>query len=253
MDIGILIGGIITAVIFCVSAIAMLRWAYISSTEGATARLNEEIAKASAKQAELNMKIKKADEELEKRREEAKQLIEKMRAQAEEELKAEREKIIGKARQESEEIIAKAQNAKEKMKIELEKEFDIRLIDYAGQILNAVLNEKAVKSLGETLNEDFLLSLEGVDMSRITADVKSVDLITLKSVDANFKGRLETILKKKLGRDLAVNASVDPEIGGGAILKFGSMALDGSLHNAIREKCVKLKEAVDLRQTVKQN
>ena len=217
----------------------------ISSTDGAVKRLNEEIAKANEKQAELTQKIKEADEELAKRREEAKELANKMRTDAEEESKATREKIITKAREESEEIIAKAQNAKEKIREELEKEMDTKAVNFSIQILNDILSEKSKAALDNTLVGEFLEKLEGIDMSRISEDVKSADVITLGEIPSDVKTKMTQIVKKKLNRDIALNASTDPNIGGGVVLKFGSMALDGSVKNLIREAAISIQESID--------
>jgi len=55
----------------------------------------------------------------------------------------------------------------------------------------------------------------------------------------------QRIVKEKLKRDISVDASTDTNLGGGALLKFGSMTLDGSLKNLIREECTVLTEKVD--------
>lgn len=244
MDIGILIGGILTAVVFCVVGIVVIYSAYISGTKGAVTRLNEEIAKANAKQVELNQKLKKADEELEKRRTEARELIEKMRAEVEEELKAEREKAITKARQEAEEIIIKANNAREKIKSDLEKEFDLRVIEYSLQALNEVMSDKAKTAFANALVEEFVSKLESIDVSRISADVTTAELISVSATDASMKNKIESILKGKLNRAISINVKTDASLGGGVILKFGSMAIDASLGSAIREKGIKMQQQV---------
>jgi F0F1-type ATP synthase membrane subunit b/b' len=218
--------------------------AYISGTKGAVNRLNEEIAKANAKQVELNQKLKKADEELEKRRAEARQLIDKMRAEVEEELKAEREKTITKARQEAEEIIIKANNARDKIKSDLEKDFDLRVIEYSVQVLNDVLSEKTKLAFASTLMEEFVSNLESLDVSRISSDVTTAELITVSTLDNSFKSKIENVLKTKLNRAININAKTDANLGGGVVLKFGSMAIDASLRSAIREKGIKMQQQV---------
>lgn len=218
----------------------------ISTTEGAVNRLNQEIEKANAKQAELSAKIKQADDELAKRQAEAKKLAEKMKSDAEEQSKAEREKIIGKAREEGEEIIAKAHSATEKIKQEIEKEMEVKIVNYSTDILNDILSEKAKGSLNEVLIDEFLNGLQNVDMSKISPDVKSAELVSLTDVDESIKNRFSQVIKDKLNRDISISAKTDPELGGGVMLKFGSMALDGSLRNLIREKGVAIKEKIEM-------
>jgi F0F1-type ATP synthase membrane subunit b/b' len=219
----------------------------ISSTEGAVKRLNDEIGKATAKQAELTRKLREADEELSRRQTEARQLAEKMRTDAENESKEEREKIIKKAREEGEEIIAKAQGAKEKMRTDLEKEMDGKGIDFGMQILNNVLSEKAKGNLDQVLIGEFLENLKTIDMSRISSDVKEVEVISLTQPTEDLKKQVVQIVKSKINRDISVAAKVDSNIGGGLILKFGSMALDGSVRNLMRDVVTSMKKDVEAR------
>jgi len=149
----------ITAVVSGVMIFVLYR-VFISSTDGAVKRLDDEISKATAKQAELGKKLKDADDELNKKQQEAKELAEKMRSDAEEASKTEREKIINKAREEGEEIIAKAQSSIEKMRVDLEKEIDIKAITRSLEILNQVLSEKAKGALDGILVEQYISGLE---------------------------------------------------------------------------------------------
>ena len=163
-------------------------------------------------------------------------MADKMRLEAEEESKSTREKVVSKAREEADEIIAKAQNSKDKIRKEIQAEFDVKIIGYGMEILAEILSQEAKSSLNDILIEEFLTSLENVDMSRIDQGVKSVDVFTLTEMDAKVKDKLASIIKKKLNREVVVNASIDSDIGGGVLLKFGSMALDGTIKNLIKEK-----------------
>ena len=235
---------------FIVSGVVifLIRIALFSSSEGVVQRLNEENKKIAVKQEELNKKILQANEELAQKQKEARELASKMRADAEQESVKEKEKIIAKARAEGEEIIAKAQGAKEKIRMDLEKENDIRVIKYSMEILNDILSQKAKGAFNETLIEEFLEKLKDTDMSRISPDITTVDVVTLDPVSEKVKERLSAVIKEKTGRSLKVNASLNPKIGGGLILKFGSMALDGSIQNLIREKALEFQQNVQSRE-----
>ncbi len=222
-------------VVVCGTIIFALHRTLITSTEGAVRRLNEEITKATAKQNELTLKLKEADDELTKRQAEAKALAEKMRTDAEEQSKVEREKIIAKARQEGEEIIAKAQGAKDKIRQELEKEIDIKAVEFSMNILNDILTEKTKGFFDQVLVDEFIENLKNTDMSKLSPNVTSVDVVTLNPLQESAKTRLIAIVKEKLNRNISLNATIDPNLGGGVVLKFGSMALDGSIKYLIRE------------------
>ncbi len=232
-------------VVVCGAIIVALRWTLLSSTEGAVNRLNEEIAKAETKQAELSKKLRQADEDLAKRQAEAKELALKMRQDAEEETKAEREKIVKKAREEGEAIIAKAKGAAAKVRQDLEKEFDIKVVHFSMKMLNYLLSQKAKGALDRVLVDEFLQRLKEVDMSRIGPEIKVVELITLTPPDEDLKKAFLTVLKEKLQRDIELKCVVDPNLGGGAILKFGSMALDGSVKNLLKESSTILRQEIE--------
>ena len=222
-----------------------MRWALFNSTEGAVKRLNDETEQARTKQSELTQKIKEADEELNKRKAEADQLARKMITEAEEKAKVEREGLIRRAREEGEEIITKAQGTKEKIRKELEKEMYLKSIDFAMHILGAILSQNAKAVLSNHLFTEFLEGLKKVDMARIGPEVVTAEVITTGPLEDHDKEQVSKILQEKLNRTIKIESQPDPQIVGGVILKFGSLALDGSLQNLIKEEAVKGKQKTE--------
>jgi F0F1-type ATP synthase delta subunit len=94
------------------------------------------------------------------------------------------------------------------------------------------------------LIEEFLEKLKGIDMSRISPDITSVDVVTLEPVAEKIKVQIAAVIKEKIGRSLTVNSSTNQKMGGGLILKFGSMSLDGSIQSLIREKALEIQQQV---------
>lgn len=216
----------------------------ISSTEGAVNRLNEEIGKAQKRQAELSRKLQEADTELTKRRAEAKALADRMRQEAEQETKADREKIIAESRKEGEDIISKAQGAAEKLKLELLKEIDSKGVDFALQLMISVLSEKSRGALDQQLVAEFLDKFKGVDMSRLGSDITEAELVCTHGIDEKQKTEIGQVIKKKLNRELTLKVTTDAKLGGGIMVKFGSMAIDGSVRNLLREEGKALKAKI---------
>src|SRR3989338_3851340 len=153
--------------------IFILKKVLVSDTEGAVNRLNRDTEKVRAQHKELNEKIKQANEELEKRKAESEALVRKMREEAEEKAKEEREKFLNKVRQEGEEIINKAQRSKDELRKTIEREMDMKAVDFTVTILNEVLSQQAQKSLNDQLFAEFVQRLENVDMEMIGAEVNS--------------------------------------------------------------------------------
>ena len=78
-------------------------------------------------------------------------------------------------------------------------------------------------------------------------DIEAVDVISIKALDEAKRSQISGIIKQKMGREPKLNFATDEKIGGGVVIKFGSMALDGSIKNLIRESATNLQEEVDAR------
>ena len=215
------------------------------NAQGAVNRLNRETEAVRTKQSELNEKIKQANEELEKRKKEADTLVLKMKEEAEGKAREEREKLVNKARQESEEILAKAQRTKDEMRKVIQKEVEMKMVDFAAEILGTVIGEKGKKVLDDFLVIEFIEELKKIDMDMIGSDVVSAEIITALPLQDKSRQRLSQIIKEKLNRDIKIEAKVDPKVISGAVLRFGSLVLDGSLNNAMKEVGMTLKEKIE--------
>lgn len=225
--------------------IFVLKKILFDSTQGAVNRLNRETEVVRAKQAELNEKIKQANEELAKRRAEADALVAKMASDAEEKARLERDKIINKARLEAEDIITKAQKTKDELRRVLEKDIDIKAIDFSIFVITEVFSQQALATLNACLIQEFLDSLQKVDMDMIDSKLTSADIVTASCLEDKLKGQLKEILERKLNRTLEINYSEDKKIVGGVILRFGGLALDGSLVHLLKEKGVEVKDKAE--------
>jgi F0F1-type ATP synthase delta subunit len=101
--------------------------------------------------------------------------------------------------------------------------------------------------LHDVLVDEFIGKLKDIRMDRINRDVSAIDVVTANPIDEERKNRLVSTIKERMGREPKVNYVTDPHIGGGVILKFGSMALDGSVKNLIRETAIEEQGAVEAR------
>lgn len=235
---------ILTAIVSGV-LIFFLKKILFDSTQGAVNRLNSETEEVRKKQQELNEKIKQANEELEKRRKEADALVRKMTEQAEEAAKQEREKLVNKARAEGEEIISKAQRTKDEIRKVIQQEVEIKMVEFAGQILAEVLSQKAIGALDQQLLAEFIQELKNVNTDIIDPKINTADIITARSIDNSIRNQLSDVLKEKLNRVINVNVSEDSTLIAGAVLKFGSLSLDGSLKNLVNETSLQMREKIE--------
>ena len=79
-------------------------------------------------------------------------------------------------------------------------------------------------------------SLAARHRGEITAEVTSAHPLSADQVDA-----LKVKLKSQLGRDVAVDLSVDPAILGGLIVKVGSRQIDGSIRSKLNTLAIAMK------------
>jgi F0F1-type ATP synthase delta subunit len=225
--------------------IVVLHRVFFAGVENAKKRLDHDAESARAREAELNRKIRQADEELAQRKKELDALGVKMKGDLEAEAAKHKEELVGKARKEAEEIITKAQNAAEGVRRDIEKTMDLRIIDYTTKILDEVLAKKARGALERDLIEEFIDQLKLIDMSKLSSEAKSADLVTVNGLaDADVQ-KIAEIIRSKTGREMVLTPKVDPEHISGVILKFGSLQLDGSLRSAIRDCALALKTQVE--------
>ena len=243
----LIISFIVLMVIFVIFFAFILHRFFIASADGAVQRLDQEYIDAGKKQSILNKKIRQADEELTQKRNEARVLAEKMRDEAEQETKDHRDKIISSARKEADEILNKGKMAVDKLNKDLNKNIDTKVIQYSMRILNNILAKSSKDAFNDILIKDYILKLKEMDMSNIDKNIKDVDLISVGEIMDETKNNIQEVLKQKLDRDLTITPIVDKSIGGGMVLKFGSMALDGSLSGVIREEAIKCQQEVDNR------
>lgn len=236
----IILGAIITAVLGFIFIKVVSK-----STETHVTRLNRETEAVRSRQGELNKKIKDANEELQKRREEADSLVAKMKNDAETIAREEREKIIKKARSDSEEIIMKAQKTKGDMRKVLEQELELKAIDFMVILSNEVFSERIRGSLSRDLTAEFLDSLQKVDMSMVNDDITEAEIVSPVPLEDDLKARLLDIMNKKLGRPVKLKLVEDEKVLAGIIIRFGSLKLDGSLANMMKEKGVDMKERLE--------
>ncbi len=246
MDLFMIMAQAIVLGMVVLGILAFIFWKFSHDTvEKDLGRLNKETEAVRSKQTELNEKIKQASEELAKRKAEADALVLKMTEDAEGKAKEERERLVSKARQEGEEIIVKANNTKEDIRKAIIKDMDMRAVDFTAMILDEVLSKEGRIALEECLISEFIENLVKMDMEMIGEEIKTADVVTASPLTEKMRNRLSETLLSKLGRTLEITASTDEKILSGMILRFGSLALDGSLKNMVRESATGLKEKLE--------
>jgi F0F1-type ATP synthase membrane subunit b/b' len=221
----------------------------IRTVDGAKQRLDRDAEAARQREAELNQKIKEADAELQRRNKELDVMEKKMRQEVEEQTNKQRDEMLNKARTEAEEIITKGQNAREQIRRDIEKNMELKIIDYASSVAADVLSVKVKEALDRYLVTEFIEKLNKVDLSRIGMDIKVADVISATAIPETLLADISKAFKEKLSREIKLNPKIDPKVVGGVVLMFESLQLDGSLQNSIKELANALKQQVEKQYT----
>ncbi len=111
----------------------------------------------------------------------------------------------------------------------------------------AKLNPLVANTLGLMAQKGRLGDIEAMvsafqDLVNAEQDEVVVEVTSAKELTATQSKKLASTLKDKLGKDVTINAKVDPEILGGLVVNIGSTMIDNSvkgklskLHNAMKE------------------
>ncbi len=65
-------------------------------------------------------------------------------------------------------------------------------------------------------------------------NVAAVEVVTAAALDEEQRAALEAALRKATGRDVEIDASLDPELLGGVLVKLGGRHYDGSVRGRLK-------------------
>lgn len=102
----------------------------------------------------------------------------------------------------------------------------LKLDPLTGNFLGVLAQNNRLAQLGAVIGS--FGELAAAHRSEATADVTSANPLAADQVSA-----LKAQLKTKVGRDVAVNLTVDPSILGGLIVKIGSKMIDSSIRTRL--------------------
>lgn len=227
---------ILIQLIIFIGLILVFRRVLSSNVNSATqhlAELNEDYDK---KEREVNTRLEEArrrsGEIVAKAREEAEKEREKVAKEAE----TERDKILREARTSSEEIMQQADKSRRLLLSELDERISKEAAKKAAGLIQRALPEEFKRDIHhrwmKELAED---SLKEIERLRIPEEVKDVKITSAFSLRDDERKNLSKRLKELLGREVALKEEVNTEIVAGLVVTIGSLILDGSLKNKIRE------------------
>ena len=122
----------------------------------------------------------------------------------------------------------------------------VQLADLFIDICGDKLNEHGknfIRVLAENDRLDVLSEITALFEIERAQSEGTIEAQVVSAVELNDaqKGSITESLKKRLGRDVTLNCSVDPAIVGGAIIRAGDVVIDGSVMGKLEKLATTLK------------
>ncbi|MDD5421832.1 MAG: F0F1 ATP synthase subunit delta [Candidatus Omnitrophota bacterium] len=235
---------ILQAVMFG-AVIYFLKKTMYGDTQSAVKRLNESYQDMTKKKEELAAKVKQMEEELLKKKDEAEKIAIQIRDDAEKESKEKGDAITKKAREEAERIISDTIMMKDKIREDIKKEEDLKMLDYCSAILCDTLKDSVRDEVDQALVKDFLEGLKGMDMNHVPPGINEIEVVTRSNLSDALRSTIIEAVKRNTKKSVTVKETADGTIIGGVIIKFGSLVLDGSLAGKLKDVTAARKQKID--------
>jgi F0F1-type ATP synthase delta subunit len=225
--------------------IFILKKLMLGNTESAVNRLNESYTEINKKKEELVTKIQQIEQEYQKRKEEAERIGNEIKDSVEKDMNEKRDTHILKAKQEAERIVTEAIGMKEKIREDIKKEEQVKVIDYCEELISLTFKDIVKGKVNVALIENFLNELREVDMSHLPPMINEVEVVSTEKLSEETKAELVKIFDLKLHKKLSVKETVDPHLIGGAAIKFGNLVIDGSFISKLKETISSKKHKIE--------
>ena len=232
---------IFQGVIFVVLIFALRQFmqGHVTGAVGHLQKLNDELQR---QQAELTKKMAAAEKEYQVKMARLQQDINSAQAQAKQEAAKTVEEARARAIQERDQLINEAVGTREKMRQEVMAEMEDRAIQHSRSLMTDFFGGELRRLVHEALVREVLEGLKGMDLEKFQITEDEAHLASIEPLPEETKGLIRKLLKEKIHREVKFKEDIDPNLGGGLVLRFGTFVIDGSLTNRLKESSALLKK-----------
>ncbi len=216
-------------------------------TESSVSRLENSYEEVKKRKEELAKKIMEIENEYNLKKEEAARVAQEIKDAAQKEAYAVRDDAFKKAKLESEDIISKAHKTVDKVRQDIHTELEAKLIEFCAELLKRIFSQVARLEVHQVLVKEFIEELRKTDISRISMDADTVEIVSIVSLSKDDRSEIEEIITEKTKKKFTYSERVDENILGGVMVKFGSLNLDGSLASRLKDAVLLQKQKIDER------
>jgi F0F1-type ATP synthase membrane subunit b/b' len=233
----LIISLILFQVFIFVGLIFMLRRIMTKNVTDATRHLEELNQDYTNKEQEVNRQLQEAQQKSQNILKEAQGEAVKLRAQIIKEAESERDKILEQARTQSDTIIQQADKSRQALISELEERIEKEAINKACELMQATLPEQFKQDVHlywvKELLENGFSQLEHLPLPQGIQEIKLTSAFPLTEEQ---RKNLSKKIKDVLGYETVLKEETEPKVVAGLIITIGSLVLDGSLKNKIKER-----------------
>ena len=218
-----------------IGLIVVLRILFYRHLNSALSRLKELQEDALAKEGQIREELDRAKQvrqaEEQRGKDEAKKIIEDAKRHAEAlNLKAKEE-----ARQESKRIIAQAKEELVRMEKEVLLNCEKKAVTMSLEMIKYTFSEKSKEGLQHVLFSELIDEIGKLENAKFGFKSKDVKVVSASALSPAEKERLSSVLGEKAGGPVQLEASLEPEIIMGLVVKLGPLTIDGSLKNKLKK------------------
>lgn len=227
---------VVILALFFAGMIFLLQKLFKQNVVSATSHL-EGMASEYAKKEE---EIKKQFEDLKRQSQEilgnAQKDAQAQREQLLKEAQEQKDKLLGLAQAKADEMLKQADGSCQVLVKEMQEKIEEAATRRAVQLLEASLPDNIREKIHQLwIDEVISGGLKQLDRLRVSEAINEAEVLTAFALSGEQRGRLSAKISEKLGRQVALNEKISPEMIAGLVVSVGSLVFDGSLRFKIQE------------------
>jgi len=193
---------------------------------------------------DYNEKARQIDEQLQEANVKAQEIVssaqneaEKTRSDTLKQAEDERDKIIQAARTQAEEIIQQADKSRSQLLLEIEERIAKEAMNRACDLCHDTLPEEFRKLVHDQWVEDLIENgFSRAERLRLPEGTVGIKIMSAFALSDEQRKKISKKLKDTFGHEITIEEQIDPKVVAGLVINAGSLVLDGSLKNKIKEK-----------------